>query len=389
MAHELDTVINRYGTDCLKWDYMEKWLGVPEGEALPSWVSDWDFKAPEFITKPMQERLDHGIFGYSERSDEYFNSVIDWWSERHQVTLEKEWFHTTPGSMPAIAMLVERWSNPGDEILLLSPVYHAFYRTIENTGRTVAESSLINDNGYYTIDFADLEAQLKSGVKIMMFCNPHNPGGRVWTEQEVTQVCQLCHQYGVYLISDEIWADVVFSGSKFYSCLRVDPVYFDKLAVCIAGTKSFGLPSMRLTNTMIPNAKEAEALKSKLLAYGIDVYSAFSIIANQAAYRHGKEWLDNTIQYLEANNRLLEAFVTKELNQVTYRVQESTYLAWLDCREMNIPDEELEKQLHNAGVIPTMGYSFGKQGRGFVRLNLGCPKSILEEKINRLRTVLK
>ncbi|MDP2515387.1 MalY/PatB family protein [Photobacterium damselae subsp. piscicida] len=389
MAHELDTIINRYGTDCLKWDYMEKWLGVPEGEALPSWVSDWDFKAPNFITDALQERLNHGIFGYSERGDEYFNSVIDWWAERHQVSLQKEWFHTTPGSLPAIAMLVEQWCQVGDKVLVLSPVYHAFYRTIENTGRTVAESSLINDNGYYTIDFANLEAQFQNGVKIMIFCNPHNPGGRVWTEQEVTQVCQLCHHYGVYLISDEIWADMVFSGHTFYSCLRVEPQYFDKLAVCIAGTKTFGLPSMRLTNTMIPNEKEAQALKTKLLAYGIDVYSAFSIIANQAAYRNGHVWVDETVKYLEENNKILEAFVRDELKQVTYRVQESTYLAWLDCRAMGLDDQELEQKMHQAGVIPTMGYGFGRDGSGFIRLNLGCPKSILEEKISRLRTVLK
>ena len=389
MAHELDTIINRYGTDSLKWDYMEKWLGVPKGEALPSWVSDWDFKAPTFITDALQARLDHGIFGYSERGDEYFNSVIDWWAERHQVTLQKEWFHTTPGSLPAIAMLVEQWCHVGDKVLVLSPVYHAFYRTIENTGRTVAESSLINNDGYYTIDFTDLETQFQNGVKIMIFCNPHNPGGRVWTEQEVNKVCQLCHQYGVYLISDEIWADIVFTGSKFYSCLRVDSKYFDKLAVCIAGTKTFGLPSMRLTNTMIPNEKEAQALKTKLFAYGIDVYSAFSIIANQAAYRNGHTWVDETVKYLEENNKILEAFVRNELKQVTYRVQESTYLAWLDCRAMGLDDQTLEKTLHQVGVIPTMGYGFGRDGSGFIRLNLGCPTSILEEKINRLRTVLK
>lgn len=329
------------------------------------------------------------MFGYSERSDEYFNSVIDWWSENHQVNLKKEWFHTTAGSLPAIAMLIERWSNPGDQILIFSPVYHAFYRTIENTNRTLAISSLKNNDGYYTINFDDLENQLKNGVKILMLCNPHNPGGRVWTEEEVTKVCALCHQYGTYIISDEIWADVVFSKHKFFSCLRVSPDYLNKMAVCIAGTKSFGLPSMRLTNTIIPNEHEAEALKSKLLAYGMDVYSSFSLLANQAAYRHGKEWLNETLRYLENNNQVLADFVNTELTKVTYRQQESTYLAWLDCRKLELSDEELEKQLHQAGVIPTMGYSFGEQGKGFIRLNLGCPTSILKEKIVRLRTVLK
>lgn len=389
MQHELDTVNNRYGTDCLKWDYMEKWLGVPEGKALPSWVSDWDFKAPEFITEPLKKRIEHGIFGYSERGNEYFNSVIDWWGKNHNVVLKKEWFHTTPGSLPAIAMLIERWSNPGDKVLVFSPVYHAFYRTIENTDRTLAVSPLTENEGYYTIDFEDLEAQLRAGIKILMFCNPHNPGGRVWTKEEVTRVCKLCHQYNTYLISDEIWADIVFTGHTFYSCLRVSPKYLDKMAVCIAGTKTFGLPSMRLTNTMIPNEMEAKALKSKLLAYGIDVYSSLSLLANQAAYRNGREWLTDTLQYLESNNKILASFVNTELTQVKYRVQESTYLAWLDCRAMNLPDEMLEKQLHDAGVIPTMGYSFGEQGKGFIRLNLGCPTSILEEKIERIRTVLK
>ncbi|NOI67370.1 MalY/PatB family protein [Vibrio sp. 99-8-1] len=389
MQHELDTVINRYGTDCLKWDYMEKWLGVPEGEAIPSWVSDWDFKAPEFITKPLKDRIEHGIFGYSERGDDYFNSVIDWWAVNHNVELKKEWFHTTPGSLPAIAMLIERWSNIADKVLVFSPVYHAFYRTIKNTERTLVVSPLDENDGYYTINFEHLEAQLKNGVKVLMFCNPHNPGGRVWTEQEVTRVCELCHQYDTYIISDEIWADVVFKGNTFYSCLRVDARYLDKMAVCIAGTKSFGLPSMRLTNTMIPNKQEAKALKSKLLAYGIDVYSSFSLLANQAAYRHGRKWLTDTLQYLEHNNKVLSDFVDSELSLVSYRIQESTYLAWLDCRSMEMSDEELEIQLHGAGVIPTMGYSFGEQGRGFIRLNLGCPTSVLEEKIKRLKTVLK
>ncbi|UGA54667.1 MalY/PatB family protein [Vibrio sp. VB16] len=389
MQHELDTVINRYDTDCLKWDYMEKWLGVPKGKALPSWVSDWDFKAPDFITTPLKERIEHGIFGYSERGDEYFNSVIDWWSENHKVDLKKEWFHTTPGSLPAIAMLVERWSNPGERVLVFSPVYHAFYRTIENTNRELAVSPLENKNGYYTINFDDLENQLKSGIKILMFCNPHNPGGRVWTEDEVTKVCALCHQYDTYIISDEIWADIVFNGYTFFSCLRVNPDYLNKMAVCIAGTKSFGLPSMRLTNTMIPNEHEARALKSKLLAYGMDVYSSLSLLANQAAYRHGRKWLDETLGYLENNNRVLADFVNTELTKVTYLPQESTYLAWLDCRALELSDNELEEQLHLAGVIPTMGYSFGEQGKGFIRLNLGCPTSILKEKIVRLRTVLK
>ncbi len=388
MHPELDAVINRYGTDCLKWDYMEKWLGVPKGEALPSWVSDWDFKAPDFILKPLQERLDHGIFGYSERSDEYFSSLTDWWRERHQVHLQKEWFHTTPGSLPAIAMLVESWSQPGDQVLVLTPVYHAFFRTITNTQRTLATSSLINDNGYYTIDFDDLESKFRSGVKVMIFCNPHNPVGRVWTEAEITRVCELCHQYGIYLISDEIWADIDFSEHRFFSCLRAREEHQQKMAVCIAGTKTFGLPSLRLTNTMIPNEQESTGLKNKLQAYGIDVYSAFSLAANQAAYRDGAEWVDQTIAYLHENSRILEQFIKAELPHIQYRPQESTYLAWLDCQMLKLSDEDLEKRVHAAGVIPSMGYCFGEDGRGFIRLNLGCPKSILEEKLNRLKTAL-
>ena len=285
-------------------------------------------------------------------------------------------------------MLIECWSQQNDQVLVLSPLYHAFFRTITNTQRTLVTSSLLNDNGYYTIDFADLEEKFKAGVKVMIFCNPHNPVGRVWTQQEITRVCELCHQYGVYLISDEIWADIDFSKHRFFSCLRIDTSLQQKMAVCIAGTKTFGLPSLRLTNTMIPNEQESIPFKNKLQAYGIDVYSAFSLVANQSAYRHGAEWVGQTVAYLNENSRILEEFIQHELPHIVYRRQESTYLAWLDCRNLGLLDEELEKKIHDAGVIPSMGYAFGEDGKGFIRLNLGCPKSVLEEKLVRLKKAL-
>ena len=383
---QFDVVLPRKGTDCIKWDYMDKWLNVDADNCLPSWVSDSDFVSPDFLITALNKRLEHPNFGYTERSKEYFDATISWFDSHHQVKLNPESFLTTPGTLPAIAALIEEVTIPNDRVLMFGPAYTCFYRTVEYANRVPYSVPLINTNGYYIIDFEGFERALKSGVSAMIFCNPHNPVGRCWSPEEVSEVVRLCHTYGVYLISDEIWADLTFFGHKYTSCLTLKESWLERTAVCLSAAKTFNIPSFRLANTIIPNPKLAAVMRKKLLAYGIDVYSALSLVANTVCYQKGDLWLDEMKNYLEDNIQFTCNFIESDIPVMSFFRPEASYLAWIDCRGLGLNDEQLKQRFyHGAKVIPSMGETFGENGTGFIRLNLSCPKSMIEQKLERIK----
>lgn len=381
-----DITISRKHSDCLKWDYMNKFLGVDTKGCLPSWVADSDFSSPDFLVDALHKRIDHHNFGYTTCGVNYFNATIDWFNKHHNVELHQNDFFITPGTLIAIAMILEETTNINDKILLFTPSYSCFLRTITNLKRQACEIPLINNLGHYEIDFVLFEMALAQGIKAMVFCNPHNPVGRCWSKDEIKKVMELCHQYGVYLISDEIWADYALFKNKYTSCLTMGDILLEKTAVCLSAAKTFNIPTFKLANTIIQDKKLATIIGTKLLAYGIDVYSALSLVATTVGYQQGAPWLQQIKSYIEKNIQFTHDFIQSEIPMLKYTKGEATYLAWIDCRQLKLNDKQLQNRFYNgAKVVPSMGREFGQAGSGYVRLNLSCPKSTLEKKLDRIK----
>ncbi|WP_036818016.1 MalY/PatB family protein, partial [Photobacterium sanctipauli] len=371
---DFDTVINRRDTSCLKWDFRFRHTDNVSG-TIPSGLADYDFQVPAAVQKALHERIDHGVMGYTGVSEDYFTAVTDWYQKHHNTTVEREWFHTIPGVIPAIVLMMQTMTKPGDKVLIQNPVYHAFERAITGIGREAIDSPLVKtEDGAYAMDFDALDKALAGDLKAMILCNPHNPIGRVWQEAELLKVAELCQKHNVFLIVDEIWADLTFFGHKYHSALRLPKQYHDNMAVCLAPTKTFGFASMRIANMMVPNLELGEKLEARMLAFGFDVYDALSITAIMAAYKDGEQWLNELRSYIEGNMLLAQQMLAEQLPQVRFKLPESSYLAWLDFSAFGIDDDALKhKIIEEAKVIPSMGASFGEMGKGFVRLNLGCP----------------
>ncbi|WP_133408144.1 MalY/PatB family protein [Parashewanella tropica] len=385
MTISFDHIWQRQGTDCLKWDFLDESLQADADQVLASGVSDSDFAIYAPIVEAVTKRLEHPILGYSERSERYYQSAIDWYQKRHNLTLEKEWFHTTEGILPAVAMLIELTTQEQDAVVVQTPIYHGISRVVNNLDRTLVNNQLINDNGYYRIDFDLLEKQLNSGVKAMIFCNPHNPVGRLWTRDEVSRVVELCHQYQVMLISDEVWADYNLYGKSFNSCLATNSDWHQQLAVCTSPTKTFGLTALRLANTIIKNTQLSEQLKRKLSAYGMDVFSCLSVQASIAAFEQGEAWLDEMLSYLEANMDFAADYLSTHIPKIKFQKPEASYLVWLDFRKLGLSQQQMmEKLVQEQKLLANSGENFGEAGQGFIRLNLSCPRSILEQKLQRI-----
>ncbi|WP_086981563.1 MalY/PatB family protein [Vibrio aphrogenes] len=386
--NSFDQLINRKDTGSLKWDNMPQKLGLTGNDLLPMWVSDYDFKAPTLVLDALQQRIDHGVFGYSERDDTYYQAIIDWYQNHHNTVVKKEWITTVHGVLPGLSLAIQMLTKSGDSIVLQSPGYGSFRKIINLNDRVVVENPLLENDGEYQLDFEHLEACFAQGTKVLIFCNPHNPTGRVWSEAEVLKIAELCRKYHVWLLSDEIWGDLAISDKQYYSALRLPDLLRERLIVATAASKTFGLSSLRISNFMIPDESVRSEYLRNLDAHGMDVFNCLSIVAATTAYQTCSDWLEELRSYLRENITQLEQFISKELSGVRFIPPQAGYLAWLDCRLLNLTDTELEERFIRAGIVPSMGISFGKEGTGFVRLNLGCPKATLNEAFIRIKEAL-
>ncbi|MGF1801860.1 pyridoxal phosphate-dependent aminotransferase [Vibrio gigantis] len=383
-----DNTINRRNTGSVKWDFMEQKLGLEGSDLLPMWVSDYDFQAPKNVLDRLTKDVSHGIFGYSERQDDYYHAAINWFKEQHDTDIKKEWMATIHGVLPGIAIALQMLTDKNDQIVIQSPGYGSFRKIIELNDRKVLNNPLIESEGQYTLDFAHLEDCFASGAKALIFCNPHNPTGRAWTEHEITQVAELCQKYNVWLISDEIWSDLTLAPNVFYSSLRLPAALTDKLIVATAASKTFGLSSLRISNFIIPNLELKERFVRRLDAHGMDCFNSLSMSAATTAYQECDSWLAELKHYLQDNIHSLDGFLKSELPHIRFTKPEATYLAWVDCRALQISDKALEQKLIEAGIVPSMGCAFGEEGSGFIRLNLGCPAEVLADALVRLKAAL-
>ena len=381
---DFDTVIDRKNTSCLKYDFAGEY-GVPE-DTLPFWIADMDFKVADCITDALRDRVEHGIYGYSDTGVSYFRE-----KKHFNWDIRPEWLIKTPGVVPAINIAVKALTKENDAVLINQPVYHPFHAAITQNNRKLINSPLILKDGRYEIDFADLEEKIKiHNVKAAVLCSPHNPVGRVWTKEELRAYAEICRKYNVAVICDEIHADFVFKGHKHIPFASVSKDTADRSVTCTAPSKTFNIAGLQTSNILIPNESIRNKFKAVLDSFGYERPNVMGIIAAEAAYRGGEEWLAAVWEYIENNLAFTKKFLAGRLPKMKLIEPEGTYLLWIDCNAYDITDKELEnKLLYDAKLWLDMGSMFGPEGNKFFRFNIACPKSILEKGLGQLAEAFK
>ena len=385
--YNFDEIVERRGTDSLKYDMLDTYFGNPN--ALPLWVADTDFRVPDFIMTAIKKRMDHEVLAYSYRPDSYFQSIIDWLQLRHNWTIEKEMITTSPGVVSAITMLVMALSEPGDKIVVQPPVYFPFFTSIKGSGRKMVENPLIIKEGRYTFDFENFKKNIDSKTKLLILCSPHNPGGMVWTKAELEELSAICLEHHIFVVSDEIHADVVFSGNRHIPLPMISDKMAMNSAVLMAASKTINVAGLSAAFVVIPNKKIRLKYEQVLNTVHVHSGNIFGNIATEAALQHGSDWLDQLMVYLEGNLNCVESFISTRLPKVKLMKPEATFLVWLDLKAYGLSEKAMAKRLIDGGIALNHGSRFGTGGEGYFRLNFGCPRSVLEEGLVLLEKALE
>lgn len=382
---ESEHVVDRKNTASIKWDEVEK--AYEEEDILPFWIADMDFKAPQPVLAALQERVQHGVFGYTSRTDTYDQAIMDWLEKRHRWSIEKDWICHAPGIVPALSFIVQIFTEPEDEILIQPPVYHPFYQVTRENGRKLVQNPLKLEHNRYVIDFEDLESKLKThSVKLFLLCSPHNPVGRVWTKEELQKLGELCRQYNILVVSDEIHFDLVFKPFTHTPFASISEELAQRSIICTAPSKTFNLAGLQTSNLIIPNSELRERFKRFLSVNFLGLTNTFGQLATEAAYRAGEEWLENCLQYLQENLNFLMKYIAEHIPTLKVIKAEGTYLIWIDCRGLNMDDQRLRLFMrHEAKVAVNEGVMFGEGGSGFIRMNIACSRALLEEGLSRIK----
>lgn len=381
---DFNTVIDRKGTRSLKYDFAVR-RGKPEN-VLPLWVADMDFQTSSYITDALEDMVKHGVFGYSESEEHYFEAVQNWMERHYNWHVKESWMTKTPGIVFALAMAVKAYTQENDAVLIQPPVYYPFKEVVEDNHRRLVNNTLVlGGDGTYTIDYEDFEKKIiEENVKLFILCNPHNPVGRVWTKEELERLGDICLKHGVFVVSDEIHADFVFER-KHTVFSEVKEAYRDISMICTSPSKTFNIAGLQISNIFISNPEKATAFRRQVAAAGYSQVGLPGLVACEAAYRHGDEWLEGVLAYIKANAEFTRAYLQEHLPRVKMTKLEGTYLVWLDFRDYGLTDKELdEKILNQAGLWLDSGAVFGKCGEGFQRINIACPRKTLQQALDRL-----
>ena len=389
MQYDFDTPIDRTHTWSIKHDFKKE--NGKADDILPLWVADMDFRSPDSVAEALKKAVDHGIFGYSRADESYFDAVAAWYQKRHHLTLQPEWMTCTPGIVFALSIAVRAFTQEGDAVLIQPPVYHPFSRAILRNKRTLVENPLVLKDGHYEMDLEDLEQKvLDEHVKLMILCNPHNPVGRVWTREELTALADICLRHHVYVISDEIHGDFVWQGHEQTPYASISEEACLHSMMCTAPSKTFNLAGMATSNLFIPDPEMRRKFRSELLDVGQENMNRLGLFACRAAYEGGGEWLDQLIGYLAGNLALVRDFCKNRVPQIQLVEPEGTYLAWLDCRELGMTDDELMAFFSDeAKVWLDPGTHSGEQGSGFMRFNLGSSRSVIAQALDQIEAAWK
>lgn len=386
---DFDQVIDRRNTDCLKYDFAVR-RGKP-ADILPLWVADMDFKTSSCVQEALIKQVEHGIFGYSEVREDYFKAVQGWMARRHGWQVEQKWLFKTPGIVYALAMAVQAFTEEGDGVLIQQPVYYPFSGVIRDNKRRVVSSDLkLNDAGKYEIDFDDFEQKIiNENIKLFFLCNPHNPGGRVWSREELTEMGDICIRHGVIVVSDEIHGDFVFQG-KHQVFAAISEEFQNISITCTSPSKTFNLAGLQISNLFIPNTTLRRRFRKAYDASGYSQLNVMGLVACRAAYEEGEEWYEAMMSYVRDNIAFTKTYVEKELPQIKMMEPEGTYLVWLDCRGLGLSDKELDDLIvYKAGLWLDSGEIFGEAGSGFQRINVACPRTTLQTALDKLRDAVR
>ncbi|MCY1722438.1 PatB family C-S lyase [Prolixibacteraceae bacterium Z1-6] len=381
--YDFDEIIPRKGTNCLKHDALETFF--KSKDLLPLWVADMDFKTPDFIVDAIKKRAEHEIFGYTFRPDSYFNAIINWMKRRHNWAIKKEWISFSPGVVAGLTFAVETFSKPGDGVIVQPPVYFPFFDCVKGIKRKMIENPLKIVNGRYTFDLDDLKSKIDKNTKLLLLCNPQNPGGMVWTRKELVALTDICLENNIMIISDEIHSDLIFNGHKHIPLATISEEVAQNCMISMAPSKTFNVAGLTSSMVIIPNKNKLVRYERTIGVGHLGMGNIFGSIALEAAYTHGDEWLEQMLDYLWENFRVVNDFMKTKLPRVKVMPLEATYLVWMDFTDYGMKNDDLMKfLLENARVVLNDGGRFGTGGDGWLRINIGCPRSVLQEALNRL-----
>ncbi|MDD2207677.1 MAG: PatB family C-S lyase [Aminobacterium sp.] len=382
-TYNFDTIIDRHHTSCEKWDFLKQKFG--RDDLLAMWVADMDFTAPPEVIEVLKERVDHGIFGYTGKTESYFESIVQWVDKRHDWKIKPEWICHSPGVVPALSMAVLALTQPGDGIILQTPVYPPFYSSASGQGRHIVENPLVLRDGHFEIDFDDLEKKIDPSVKMLFLCNPHNPTGRVWTEEELRKIGEICVRHNLIIVSDEIHSDIIYKGFRHIPIASLSDEIAARTITCIAPSKTFNIAGLSTSAIIIPDEDLRAQYTSILKFLHIDSGNIFGTFALEAAYRKGEPWLEELIEYLEGNVNFIEEFLKENISSIKLIRPEGTYVPFIDCRELGLSgDELLDLFVNKARVAMNNGAWFGKGGEGFMRINIAAPRTVIKEGLERI-----
>ena len=388
MDTRFDKVTDRKNTNSLKHDFAVE-NGLPEN-VMPMWVADMDFKAPECVLDALQNSVNHGIFGYSDMKDDYYEAVAGWFTRHFSWTPEKDWLVQTPGVVYALAMAVRALTEKGESVIIQPPVYYPFYNVIRNNGRKIIESPLVYTEGKYTIDYEDFERKIKENdVKLFILCSPHNPVCRVWTENELKKLGEICHRHNVYVVADEIHCDFTYEGHPHHIFTETVPEMTDRTIICTAPSKTFNIAGLQCSNIWIPGEELRQKYKDEIAASGYTVPNNLGIVACKAAYSSGDEWYESCWKYIQGNLDFVRSYLEENIPQIKLVEPEGTYFAWLDCSALGLSAEKLNDMIINkAGLWLDAGDIFGKIAEQFQRVVLACPRETVRKAMENLKAAV-
>jgi cysteine-S-conjugate beta-lyase len=383
MRYDFDTVLDRRNTHSLKWDQCGTAFGLDD--VIPMWVADMDFAAPPAVVEAVQRRAGHGAYGYASLPESFWQSVVGWLRRRHGWDVDRRWLARAPGVVPAISLCVSAYTQPGDGIVVQTPVYYPFFRAVEANGRRLIRNPLVSDGHTYRMDLADLERKIDATTRMLILCSPHNPVGRVWTREELERLGDLCVRRNLVVLSDEIHMDLTLGGRRHVPLASISEALADRTVTCVAPSKTFNLAGLCMSIVVASNAALRARYEAQFDAAGLVIGSLFGAVALEVAYREGDEWLDELLAYLEGNVDIVERFLTERVPGVRLVRPEGTYLALLDCRALGMPQKQLDDFfLRQAGVYFDSGPWFGAELAGFERINLACPRTTLARALERI-----